>query len=497
LVFFFISSGLFLGWSLGANHAANVFGTAVVSKMVKFKVAALVAGIFVILGSFISGGGTVNTLGKLGGVNALAGCFTVALAVAISITWMTKMSLPVSTSQAVVGAIIGWNIFTGSPTDLSSLSKILSTWVICPILAAAIAFGLYKITRRLLSNSTMHMLELDAYTRTGLLIVGAFASYTLGANNIANVVGMFVPAAPFDTINILNLFSISGTQILLFLGGVSIAIGIATYGHRVMTTVGNDLFKITPVAAFLVVLTESLILFIFSSEELERLLINIGLPSLPLVPLSSTQVVIGAVIGIGLSKGGKGLNFKVLGKIAYGWIAAPVAAGLITFLFLFIVQNVFNQKVYNLVSYEISTRVLEKLKSKEIPVESLMKYENKQINGSANFRNELNRSHNWTEDQVFTIFKYAEKDSIAIDSNSVIERMDPKVFSPTQISALKNLHGNIYIHKWQFMDAIITQTSEWQLKEDTPSNRLSNKDLNEKQEMVYKIFKIEKENIIQ
>lgn len=69
---FFISSGLFLGWSLGANHAVNVFGTAVVSKMVKFRTAAIIGGIFVVLGSVFSGSGTTKTISELGSINALA-----------------------------------------------------------------------------------------------------------------------------------------------------------------------------------------------------------------------------------------------------------------------------------------------------------------------------------------------------------------------------------------------------------------------------------------
>ena len=107
-VWFFITSGLFLGWSLGANHAVNVFGTAVVSKMVRFRVAAVIGGIFVILGAVFSGAGTTRTLTDLGSINALAGSFAVALAVGIAVTAMTKAQLPVSTSQAVIGAIIGW-----------------------------------------------------------------------------------------------------------------------------------------------------------------------------------------------------------------------------------------------------------------------------------------------------------------------------------------------------------------------------------------------------
>ncbi|MBA7591819.1 hypothetical protein ES708_33986 [subsurface metagenome] len=113
-IIFFLSSGLFLGWSLGANDAANVWGTAVGTRMVKFKRAALFGSIFVILGAVISGSGGAHTLGKLGSINTIAGAFTVALAAALSVYWMTKLALPVSTSQAIVGAIIGWNIFAGT-----------------------------------------------------------------------------------------------------------------------------------------------------------------------------------------------------------------------------------------------------------------------------------------------------------------------------------------------------------------------------------------------
>ena len=72
-IFIFLSSGLFLGWSLGANDAANVFGTAVGTRMVRFTTAAFICSAFVILGAVISGAGASHTLGKLGAVNALAG----------------------------------------------------------------------------------------------------------------------------------------------------------------------------------------------------------------------------------------------------------------------------------------------------------------------------------------------------------------------------------------------------------------------------------------
>ncbi len=345
MIWFYLISGLFLGWSLGANDAANIFGTAVGSRMIKFRTAAIVSAVFVVLGAVISGAGATQTLGKLGAVNAIAGSFTVALAAAVTVTWMTKLKMPVSTSQAIVGAIIGWNLFTGSPTDINSLIKIVTTWVLCPLLAAAFAFVFYKITMPVLARTKIHLLEQDSYNRVGLLLVGAFGAYSLGANNIANVMGVFVPANPFNDLSLGSLFTLSGTQQLFLLGAIAISVGVFTYSYKVMMTVGNDLFKLTPVAALIVVLSESIVLFLFASKGIEAWLASHGLPTIPLVPVSSSQAVIGGIVGIVLARKGRGINIKVLGKISSGWITTPIIAAIISFIALYFAQNVFEQKV--------------------------------------------------------------------------------------------------------------------------------------------------------
>ncbi|RUM45374.1 MAG: inorganic phosphate transporter, partial [Desulfocapsa sp.] len=204
-MFGFLSSGLFLGWSLGANDASNVFGTAVASRMIKFRTAAIYCSIFVILGAVISGAGASHTLGKLGAVNAVGGAFIVAFAAAMSVYLMTLARFPVSTSQAIVGAIVGWNLFSGSVTDMHSLSKIVSTWILCPLLAAAFAIPLYLLTGFFIKHMHVHMFKLDAITRWSLLGAGIFGSYSLGANNIANVMGVFVPVLALADVSVLGI----------------------------------------------------------------------------------------------------------------------------------------------------------------------------------------------------------------------------------------------------------------------------------------------------
>ena len=341
---FFLSSGLFLGWTLGANDASNVFGSAVGSKMIRFKQAAIIASIFVVLGAVLQGAGGSHTLGKLGSVDALGGAFTVALAAGLSVFWMTKSKLPVSTSQAIVGAIIGWNFFTGNPTDMNSLTKIVTTWISGPILGGIFAVLLFLLLQFILRKSKIHLIKLDAYIKYALLIVGAFGSYSLGANNIANVVGVFIPSAPNINLDF-GFFTLNGMQLLFLGGGISIAVGIITYSKKVMMTVGNSLMKLNAETAIIVVLAHAMVLFVFSSQSLSDLFVRIGLPEIPLVPVSSSQAIVGAILGIGILKGGRNIHLKVIGKIAIGWLLTPIIAGLIAFFALFFMSNVFNLKV--------------------------------------------------------------------------------------------------------------------------------------------------------
>ena len=342
-----LSSGLFLGWSLGANDAANVFGTAVGTRMVKFSTAAIVCSIFVVLGAVFSGSGTTDTLGKLGTINALGGAFVAAFAAAITVYWMTKAGLPVSTSQAIVGAIIGWNVFSGSPTDSQTLIKILTTWIACPILAALIAAPLFKLTQAYLRWAKFHILRLDAYTRVALIFAGGFGAYSLGANNIANVMGVFVEVSPFSDFDITHYLTFTSIQQLFLLGGISIAVGVFTYSKKVMLTVGTDILPLSPVAAWVIVISHSIVLFMFASQGLEAFLKDAGLPTIPLVPVSSSQAVVGAVIGIGLLKGGKEIHWQTIGRISAGWVVTPLASALVCYIMLFFSQNVFLQDVYH------------------------------------------------------------------------------------------------------------------------------------------------------
>jgi len=343
LTLFFLTSGLFLGWSLGANDAANIFGTAVGSRMIKFRTAAIIASIFVVLGAVLQGAGTTKTLSELGSVDVIGGAFTVAFCSAMVVFLMTKYKLPVSTGQAIVGAIIGWCYFTSSPVDYTILGKIVSSWIFGPILGAIFSALLYLLVGRLIRKTKLHLIKLESIIRISLIIVGAFGAYSLGANNIANVMGVFVNSIDLNIA--LGDMRIDSVDILFFVGGLAIALGIFTYSKKVMETIGGDILAITPEGAVVVVFSQALVLFIFSSSTLSHLTQSIGLPAIPLVPVSSTQVVVGSVLGIGLVKGMQEVKLNVIGNIMLGWILTPILSGAFTFFSLFFVKNIFDIKV--------------------------------------------------------------------------------------------------------------------------------------------------------
>ncbi len=483
----FLAGGLFLGWSLGANDAANVFGTAVGTHMVKFWVAAAVCSLFVILGAVISGAGAAHTLGKLGAINTVAGAGMAAFSAALTVYWMTRLAVPVSTSQAIVGAIIGWNLFTGSPTDTGSLVKILATWVACPLLAAFFGVLLFKITDKLVNSARLHIFRLDAYTRGGLILAGAFGAYSLGANNIANVMGIFVPSNPFTAFGAGEVFRFTAIQQLFLLGAVAIAIGVFTYSKKVMMTVGSGLFPLSPLAAWVVVVAHSIVLLLFSSQGLEHLLASNGLPTIPLVPVSSSQAVVGAVIGIGLLKGGRGIRWRVLGGIASGWVTTPIIACAICFIALFFLQNVFNQRVFQDHAYVLSAPVMEKLAAEGVATTSLSALKNRRFESWAELQEALRALDSPQPASEKTTRAIAKIEPITV-TRSKLNQLLSSSFSPDQRATLRAMIGEHFQHRWRFEAALANYSAAWRNLPTTPANKLANRQLVDQREEAYLLF---------
>ena len=486
-VLIFLSSGLFLGWSLGANDAANVFGTAVGSRMIRFTTAAIICGIFVILGAYVSGTGAAQTLGKLGAVNAIGGSFMAALAAGLTVYWMTKLGLPVSTSQAIIGSIIGWNLFSDSYTDISSLLKILSTWIICPLLSAVIAAFLFSVAKIFVRKMGIGLIRFDGYTRLALILAGAFGAYSLGANNIANVMGVFVPVAPFPDMLFGQGFSISSAQQLFLVGGLAIAVGVFTYSKRVMMTVGSELMTLTPLAAWVAVMSHSIVLFLFASERLEQLLAKMSLPTIPLVPVSSSQAVVGAVIGIGMLQGGREIQWPRVYSIVKGWVITPLISCLLCFVGLYFLQNVFQQTVQRDSNYTLSASVIEKLQKEGIQTEGLHELTGTVFQKSAEVVRAVKDKVSLSSKQGLKVVEYSLQKSLIVTAEKIAD-FETNGLSSAQLDALSKLAGQTYNYPWQLGDALAEISPEWIMLGGGLKDKLHDRDIKQKLAYLYRKF---------
>ena len=455
--------------------------------MVRFTTAALICGVFVVLGAFVSGTGAAQTLGKLGAVNALGGSFMAALAAGLTVYWMTKLGLPVSTSQAIIGSIIGWNLFSDSYTDISSLLKILSTWIICPLLSAVIAALLFTLAKIFVRKIGVGLIRMDGYTRLALILAGAFGAYSLGANNIANVMGVFVPVAPFPDLQFGQDFSVSSAQQLFLVGGLAIAVGVFTYSKRVMMTVGSELMTLTPLAAWVAVMSHSIVLFLFASERLEQLLANMSLPTIPLVPVSSSQAVVGAVIGIGMLQGGREIQWPRIYGIVRGWVITPVISCLFCFVGLYFLQNVFQQEVQRESNYLLSTRVLEKFQKEGIETTGLNQLSDSTFSSSAELVRAVSSIVPLSSQQGLKVVEFSLQKSLLITQEKIAS-MDKKGLSSIQLDALNQLQGQTFNFPWQLGDSLAEISSEWEVRGGGLKNKLHDRKIKQKLAYLYRNF---------
>ena len=297
---FSLGGGIFLGWALGANDASNVIGPAVSSKMLRFRTAAAIAALFVLAGALLQGRSGVHTLSGLTDMS-LARATISSVAAAAAVTIMTILRLPVSSSQAVVGAILGIGIFNRQ-VNFAGLGKVVVCWLGTPIGGAVAAIIVYKIVALLYNRLDLPIVLSDGLLRVGILAAGAYGAYALGSNNVANVTAVFV-GADFLTM-----------PLALLIGGLSIGLGIVTFGRPVMNTVGTRLVRLDSFSAFIVLLAEALTVHFYTF---------VG------VPVSTSQAIVGAVLGIGLLKGASTVSRKTLAGILFGWLFTPIVAACI------------------------------------------------------------------------------------------------------------------------------------------------------------------------
>ncbi len=363
-------SGLFMGWSLGTNDAANAFGTAVASRVVKYRTSIIIIAVMVLLGAVLQGADDIDKLSSISTNNkvtagvedmesvgvefekdadgnyifdedgnyviksqdnvnkdALSALRTksafkaaiIFLCSALTVFIMSYLKFPVSANQAVTGAVIGWGLFHADysnpivlETNLEEIVQFASTWLLNPLGAALISFVIVFFFKKFFEAKVESLKGYDKVVKIGYICAGAFSAYTIGINSSASVTAFY-----YDSFGV-GANILTSAELTAILGGAAIALGVLTYSKKVMMTVGSSIAKVSQIDGFLVIIASALAIVLM--KNLMR------------IPVSTSQAVVGAVIGAGLVKGPKNVNFKVLGRIAIAWVSSPTAAGLMTYI---------------------------------------------------------------------------------------------------------------------------------------------------------------------
>ena len=378
MIYLLLFAGLFMGWSLGTNDAANAFGTAVATRVVKYRTSIIIIATMVLLGSILQGADDIDKLSSISTNNEVSAdvqdmenigvefekdengefilddddnyiikskdnidekalstlrlksgikAAIIFICAALTVFVMSYLKFPVSANQAVTGAIIGWGLFHAdysnpevTSTNLKEIGKFVSTWLLNPLGAAVISFVIVFFFKKFFEKKVESLKSYDKVIKIGYIIAGAYSAYTIGINSSASVTAFY-----YDSFGV-GANVLTNARLTAILGGAAIAVGVLTYSKKVMMTVGGSIANISQMDGFLVILSSALAITVM------KILLGI--------PVSTSQAVVGAVIGAGLVKGPKNVNFKVLGKIGIAWISSPTAAGLMAYIIALCTQSV-------------------------------------------------------------------------------------------------------------------------------------------------------------
>jgi len=305
--------GIGVGWSIGANDAANSLGTAVGSRVLNLKQAIILIAIFGFLGAYLQGVYVTKTIGKgivpmaqLGGNASIYLALVASFAACAWVVLATYWKMPISTSHSIVGAVAGAGLAIHAPVKWKVLVDIFICWIFTPLGAAVLGYLFYLVFK-----NTLYRIIGRRYLRMimGMLVItsGCYVAYTWGANDVANAVGVMAGAG------------ILSPNISIALGGLAIVLGIVTWGYKVVETIGSEITQLLPIMAFSAQLASA---------------INVHIYTVFGIPVSTSHSIVGAIFGVGLVRGVRVLNLRIMKEIVVCWLATPFISGVISFVTL-------------------------------------------------------------------------------------------------------------------------------------------------------------------
>lgn len=298
-------TAIYVAWSIGANDetVAPLAGSGILSP----SSAVILGGISSFLGAVFLGDKVEATIGE----NLLRGSLTGLETIIILLSIATLLSLasfygwPISTTHSTVGAVIGLGVAKWGLNGVSwnTISAVAVGWIASPFIgfigSVLLNRTLKWVLRRRVKGLTQHM-RVSRLSATFLLFWVALTSFSRGANDVGNATAL-ISGIPF--------FSPSITRVLT---GFGMSVGLVVIGKRVIQSVGTGLVKLDPITALSAQIAVASTMFIGTL---------LGLP------LSGTHILVGAVVGLGVSEG-KWVNVKSVREITYMWVATFVGSAL-------------------------------------------------------------------------------------------------------------------------------------------------------------------------
>lgn len=230
--------------------------------------------------------------------------------------------------------------FLSMVTILKGLKYVLSsrdisfTFLETTLIAAAIGllvagFGMYllsRITQDMTADKNNRFSSVERVFGVLMIFTACSMAFAHGSNDVANAVGPMAAVISVVQSGEVGAKAAVAPWILL-LGGVGIVIGLATYGYKVMMTIGKKITELTPSRGFAAEMSAAATVVIASGFGL---------------PISTTHTLVGAVLGVGLARGIGALNLRVIGGIFASWVITLPAGAALSILFFYFFKGVFS-----------------------------------------------------------------------------------------------------------------------------------------------------------
>jgi PiT family inorganic phosphate transporter len=194
---------------------------------------------------------------------------------------------------------------------LSDMEGQILSLALGAVLAIAAKLMMNRIKTEANDDRDFHYASVEKLFIPLMVFTGAAMAFAHGSNDVANGIGPM--AAVVQIIETKAVSSKSAvTPFMLFVGGIGIVIGLATYGYKVMATIGNKITELTPTRGYCATIAASIVVVAAS---------GLGLP------VSTTHIAVGAVMGVGIARGIGALDLRVIGGIILSWfVTVPVGA---------------------------------------------------------------------------------------------------------------------------------------------------------------------------